>query len=81
MVALILEFECDTRGALDEHTLLDYYTLWLIDWFRRVIMHWFCFISQQGDLADRQGQVWRTLSGICNFCVLLSDIATPVLTF
>lgn len=27
MVALILEFECDTRGALDEHTLLDYYTL------------------------------------------------------
>lgn len=31
MVALILEFECDTRGALDEHTLLDYYTLWLID--------------------------------------------------
>lgn len=75
MVALILEFECDTRGALDEHTYP------LIDWFRRVIMHWFCFISQQGDLADRQGQVWRTLSGICNFCVLLSDIATPVLTF
>lgn len=31
MVALILEFECDTRGALDEHTLLDYYTLWLIE--------------------------------------------------